>query len=207
MTADVRVFYTPYHGPPNRYHLLDFASPEENLVEIGASAEHITFSWWGGFWLRNTDGSVNHGTKDQPLAFANHTKSLPLGYRSYQYVFFGNRDLYLFRYTNGNCGWGGTSMPKRLEDECKEMTRDGYIFGKNTALCHYDPNYYFIHWVKGTHGTYTWNVPEDGKLNNALVTDVVAGKGRNLQLENTFNESVKVGFSLPTINRTLKLIC
>ena len=98
-------------------------------------------------------------------------------------------------------------MPKGLEDECKEITRDGYVFGKNTALCHYDPKYYFIHWVKGTRETYTWNVPQDGELNDALVRDLVAGKGRNLQLENAFDESVKVSFSLPAINRTLELIC
>lgn len=166
---------------------------DENLYSsFGVTADHVTFSTWGGWWVRNKNGSVSWGTKDQPISFINHTKALKIGHRAYQYVFFGYRDIFLYRYTNGNCGWGGGDLPQALRDKCYDMTRDGWVLGKNTSLCQYDPSYYFLHWIKGTNECYVFNVKENSRMNNTLVAEVVSGVGRNLQLEKNFEEQVKV---------------
>jgi hypothetical protein len=83
-------------------------------------------------------------------------------------------------------------MPARLKEVCDSMFRDGWVLGRNTTLCHYDESYYFIHWVKGHQELYTWNIDPLGSLTDAVVADVIAGNGRDLEMEQRYWEEFQV---------------
>ena len=102
----------------------------------------------------------------------------------------------MFRYTNGHCGRGGVSLDNDLKQLCSKWTYDGWVFGKNTYLCPYDYKYYFITRVKGSESRCTWNVQENGILNDKLISEVIRGVGRNIELENADYEQVKVRSTL-----------
>jgi hypothetical protein len=162
------------------------ATQDHDFSKNAASATHAALSWWHGYWARVGNRGITGGLI--PDSFCTHSESIPAQYDSYDLVFFGYGDLYMFRYTNGQCSWGGISMDNDLKQLCSKWIHDGWVFGKNTYLCPYDSKYYFITWVKGSESRCTWNVQENGILNDELISEVIRGVGRNTESENAYYE-------------------
>jgi len=163
----------------------------DDLQAYGFTAAHVTFSSWGGWWLRNKNGSVVC-SGNLPASFVEHTSILPGGHGSFEYVFFGHQDLYLARFKNGQWGWGGEQLPNEMESKLQNIEGEGWVLGQNCQLCHYDARYYFLHFIKGSQHRYFWNVDETGRMSDKLIKEVVDGVGRDLVAEKNFTESVRV---------------
>lgn len=93
-----------------------------------------------------------------------------------EHVFFGADDAVLIKLTNGSILWEG--LPASLEVELHAKAAEGWTLSKNTTLCQWDKNYYFVEWTRlyGMETSCAWNVKSSGFLTDIFIREIVEGQ-------------------------------
>jgi hypothetical protein len=148
--------------------------------------DHLSFSTGGGWFVRYTDGTVRLSMVGSfPQNFYNIAEEYMQTSGSaacsrqqsqMQYVFFGADGAVLVKLINGNLKWAG--LPDELASCIRTKLAEEWSLAKQTTLCQWDKNYYYLKWKKlsGIETSSSWNIKPTGILTSLLLREVAEGK-------------------------------